>query len=258
MSFLISRFVGKCVIVTGAASLNGIGFATAARLAGEGASVVLTDIDGDGVALRAAELAASGHAVLGLAHDVTDEAQWDAVVSQAVDRFGRLDGLVNNAGICILRPLAEVARAEWDRQIAINLTGTFLGCARAIDQMRAQGGGGAIVNVSSVAGLVGMRRTAAYAASKGGVRLLTKTLAIEVAAEGIRVNSVHPGVTETDIQIGVRASNPAQSAAIAQSVPMGRTAEPSELAASIAFLLSADASYVTGIELVVDGGLCAQ
>jgi len=254
----ITRFEGKSVLVTGAASVNGIGFATAARLAGEGASVTLTDIDGAQVACRARELQERGCAALGLAQDVTDEERWQAVIDEAAERFGGLDGLVNNAGIAILNPVAEVGLDVWNRQIAINLTGTFLGCRTAIARMRAQGRGGAIANVSSAAALVGMRRTSAYAASKGGVRLLSKTLAMEVAPDNIRVNSVYPGVIETDIQIGVRQSNPAESAAVAAAVPLGRTGSPAQLAAAIAFLLSDDASYVTGTELVVDGGLTAQ
>jgi NAD(P)-dependent dehydrogenase (short-subunit alcohol dehydrogenase family) len=253
-----ARFAGQSVLVTGTASRNGIGFATARRLAGEGAAVTLTDIDGPQVAARAEELRAEGFAAQDLAHDVADAAQWDAAVAAAVERFGSLDGLVNNAGIVILQEVEATGLAEWQRQIDINLTGTFLGCRAAIAQMRAQGRGGAIVNVSSVAGLVGMRRTSAYAASKGGVRLMTKTLALEGAPDRIRVNSAHPGVFETDIQIGVRQSNPGASAAVAAAVPLGRTGDPAEMAGAIAFLLSRDAGYVTGTELVVDGGLTAQ
>lgn len=258
MSQSVTRFLGKTVLVTGGASLNGIGYAAARRLAAEGAKVVITDIDGVEAEQRATELRVEGSEALGLMQDVTSEQQWADVVAQVVARFGGLDGLVNNAGISLLHGIEEVGLDEWNKQISINLTGTFLGCRAAIAHMRAQGRGGAIVNVSSVAGLVGMRRTSAYSATKGGVRLMTKTLALEAGLDGIRVNSVHPGVTETDIQINVRKSDPAQSAAIAASIPLGRVAAPAELGAAIAFLLSEDASYITGSELAVDGGLTAQ
>lgn len=254
----MTRMADRVVIVTGAASPRGIGFATAVRLCAEGARVVLTDIDGEGAAARAAELGGQGAEALGLAHDVASEAGWDAVVDAALARFGRIDALVNNAGIVLLAPFGETSLADWNRQIDINLTGTFLGCRAVMRQMQRQDGGGAVVNVSSVAGLVGMRRTSGYAASKGGVRLLSKTLALEGAADGIRVNSVHPGVIETDIQQGARGSDPSASAAIAAVIPLGRTGQPDHLAAAIAFLLSDDAAYVTGTELVVDGGLTAQ
>lgn len=145
----------------------------------------------------------------------------------------------------------------WHRQIEVNLTSVYLGSRRLIGHFRAHGGG-AIVNVSSAAGIVGMRRCTAYAASKGGVRLMTKTLALECGLDNIRVNSVHPGVTETDIQKVARADAAGDSSAIAAAVPLGRTAEPDELGSAIAFLLSDDASYITGTELIVDGGLTAQ
>jgi len=246
------------VLVTGAASRNGIGFATASRLAAEGASVTLTDIDSDQVEQRAHELRADGGDAQGLVLDVADEAQWQGAIERTVSRFGSLDGLVNNAGICLLQRIEAAEMAAWRKQIDVNLTGVFLGCRAAIAQMRAQGRGGAIVNISSAAGLVGMPRTTAYSATKGGVRLMTKTLAIEAAPQNIRVNSIHPGVTETDIQIEVRKADPAASAAAAAAVPLGRTAAPSELGAAIVFLLSPDASYITGAELAVDGGLTAQ
>ena len=258
MTHTALRFAGKSVLVTGAASPNGIGFATALRLVAEGARVTLTDIDGDGAARRASELRSQGFEALGLAHDVSDEARWEAVIGAVVDGFGSLDGLVNNAGISLLDPVERVSLEVWNRQIDVNLTSVFLGCRAAIARMRAQGHGGAIVNVSSVAGLIGMRRTAAYSASKGGVRLLSKTLALEVAAENIRVNSVHPGVCETDIQIGVRQSGPDASGKVAASIPMGRIGEPRHMGAAIAFLLSDDADYITGAELAIDGGLTAQ
>lgn len=251
------RFSDRTVMVTGAASARGIGLAAARRIGEEGGRLVLTDLDAARLDERVAELAAIGAQALACPHDVSDEASWEEVMRQAVARFGRIHGLVNNAGIAVLAPVEALDLAQWDRQIAVNLTSVYLGCRLMIAHMRRQEGG-AIVNVSSVAGLVGMRRCTAYSASKGGVRLMTKTLALEAGADRIRVNSVHPGVVETDIQKAARADSAGDSAAISAAVPLGRTAAPAELGAVIAFLLSDDASYVTGAELAVDGGLTAQ
>jgi NAD(P)-dependent dehydrogenase (short-subunit alcohol dehydrogenase family) len=251
------RFAGRTVLVTGAASARGIGFATAKRVGQEGGRLILTDLDGDGLEARVADLAAIGTPAIAVRHDVTDAADWEAVVDLGIARFGRIDGLVNNAGITVLALVEAMEPAMWHRQIEVNLTSVYLGSRRLIGHFRAHGGG-AIVNVSSAAGIVGMRRCTAYAASKGGVRLMTKTLALECGLDNIRVNSVHPGVTETDIQKVARADAAGDSSAIAAAVPLGRTAEPDELGSAIAFLLSDDASYITGTELIVDGGLTAQ
>jgi NAD(P)-dependent dehydrogenase (short-subunit alcohol dehydrogenase family) len=251
------RFKGKTVIVTGAASAKGIGFASARRIAREGGQVVLTDLDGEALAARVADIEALGGVALAVPHDVTQEAEWAEVLSRSTVRFGPVHGLVNNAGITVLAVIEALDPAMWHRQIEVNMTSVYLGCRLLIGHFR-ENGGGAIVNVSSVAGLVGMRRTAAYAASKGGVRLMTKTLALECGTDGIRVNSVHPGVVETDIQKVARRDASGDSAAIAAAIPLGRTAVADELGAAVAFLLSDDASYITGTELAVDGGLTAQ
>ncbi len=251
------RFAGKTVLVTGAASARGIGFATAKRVSEEGGKLILTDLDEDGLAARVADLAAFGVEALSVRHNVTDARDWDAVLAEGINRFGRIDGLVNNAGITILARVEDLDPIQWHRQIEVNLTSVYLGCRLLIAHFRDRGGG-AIVNVSSAAGLVGMRRCTAYSASKGGVRLMTKTLALECGPDNIRVNSVHPGVTETDMQKVARADASGDSKATAAAVPLGRTAEPYELGAAIAFLLSDDASYITGTELIVDGGLTAQ
>ncbi|WP_336967514.1 SDR family NAD(P)-dependent oxidoreductase [Sphingobium aromaticiconvertens] len=252
------RLTGRIVIVTGAASRSGIGFATARRIGAERAIVILTDLNGLDVEARAAELRSMGIAAEGIAQDVTDEQGWSDLIADVVDRHGRLDGLVNNAGIVILAPVGELSLDDWNKQVDVNMTSVFLGCRAAMGHMRRIGNGGAIVNVSSVAGLVGMRRTAAYSASKGGVRLMSKSLALEGAPDAIRVNSVHPGVIETDIQNGARSGSPSDSAAIAAAIPLGHTGRPDYLADAIAFLLSSDAAYITGTELIVDGGLTAQ
>lgn len=246
---------GKVAIVTGAASAAGLGFATARRLAREGARVVLTDIDVGQVAARAAAL---GDTALGLGQDVTDAASWEAVIAATVARFGRVDVLVNNAGIAVLRSIDALEPTDWNRQIEVNLTSVYLGCRAVLARMRVQGGGGAIVNLSSVAGIVGVAGTGAYAASKGGVRALSKVIALEGAREGIRCNSIHPGMIATDMMKTSVSDNPDEHATLTAGIPMGRLGEADDIAATILFLVSDDAKYITGAEFVVDGGLTAQ
>jgi NAD(P)-dependent dehydrogenase (short-subunit alcohol dehydrogenase family) len=249
---------GKVALVTGAASAGGLGFAAARIMARQGASVFLTDIDGAAVAARAQDLRDLGFAARAMQHDVTDEAAWAAVVAAIVDAFGKIDIVVNNAGIAVLRAMSEMTKADWDRQLAVNLDSVYLGTKAALDQMRRQGGGGSIVNMSSVAGLVGVPGTAAYAASKAGVRLFSKTVALEAARENIRVNTVHPGMIWTDMQKVAIADNKEVFDQIVQAVPMGRLGEPDDIGAMVAFLASDDAAYITGAEFVVDGGMVAQ
>jgi len=247
----------KTIIVTGAASAGGLGFATARLLARQGHAVTLTDLDGDAAAVRAEELRAEGLTATGLAQDVTDEAGWAALIAQVSGETGRIDGLVNNAGIAVLKWTADLDAAAWDRQIDVNLKSVYLGCRAVLPVMEAQGSG-SIVNLSSIAGLVGVAGASAYAASKGGVRLYSKALALEVAAKGIRVNSVHPGVIWTEMQKVAIEDNPDQYDAINATIPMKRMGEPDDIGEMIAFLISDRAKYVTGGEFVVDGGLTAQ
>jgi len=249
---------GKVALVTGAASAGGLGFAAAHIMARQGASVFLTDIDGGSVEARAAELRAQGLTAQAKEHDVTDEAAWADVIGDVVAAFGKIDIVVNNAGIAVLRPMSEMTKADWDRQLAVNLDSVYLGTKAALDQMRKQGSGGSIVNMSSVAGLVGVPGTAAYAASKAGVRVFSKTVAIEAARENIRVNTIHPGMIWTDMQKVAIADNKEVFDQIVQSVPMGRLGEPEDIGAMVAFLASDDAKYITGAEFVVDGGMVAQ
>jgi len=254
----MSRFDGKVALVTGAASAAGLGFATARRLARDGARVMLTDLQTDAVHERAAELTAEGCTVAAMAHDVTSEEAWGQVMAEVGRQFGGIDILVNNAGIAVLKWMDAMTLADWQRQIDVNLTSVYLGCAAALPRMRAQGRGAAIVNLSSVAGLVGLPGTGAYAASKAGVRLFSKAIAMEVARENIRVNSVHPGVIWTDMQKVAIADNKEIYDKINEGIPMGRMGEPDDIAAMIAFLASDDAQYVTGGEFTVDGGFTAQ
>lgn len=249
---------GKVALVTGVASAEGLGFAAARKMAGQGAHLFLTDIDAAGAEARAADLRAAGHEAQAAAQDVTDEAGWAATIAAVVAAFGRLDILVNNAGIAVLKMMSEMTKPDWDRQLRVNLDSVYLGCKAGIDQMRRQGGGGSIINLSSVAGLVGVPGCAAYSASKGGVRLMTKTIALETAREGIRVNSVHPGSIWTDMQKVAIADNKEQFDIIENAIPMGKLGQPDDIGAMIAFLASDDAGYITGAEFTVDGGLTAQ
>jgi NAD(P)-dependent dehydrogenase (short-subunit alcohol dehydrogenase family) len=249
---------GKVALVTGAASAAGLGFASARMMARAGAQVMLTDIAADAVLSRAAELQGEGLKAEGMAHDVTSATEWEAVLSASVKAFGKIDILVNNAGIAVLKWMDALDVDDWQRQIDVNLTSVYLGCRVALRQMRAQGTGGSIINFSSVAGLVGIPGAAAYAASKGGVRIMTKAIAMECAKENIRVNSVQPGVIWTDMQQVAIRDNPAQYDAINATIPMGRMGEPDDIAAMVTFLASDASKYVTGGEFTVDGGLTAQ
>ncbi|MCA1683411.1 MAG: glucose 1-dehydrogenase [Actinobacteria bacterium] len=240
---------GKVALVTGGAS--GIGRATVLRLATAGMRVVATDIDAAG-----ANVVAAIEGAMFVEHDVRDEAAWERAVEATLQAHGRLDVLVNNAGISRVAAVTEMTLADWRSLMAVNLDGVFLGVKHGVLAMRRHGDGGAIVNVSSISGIVGAPRSSAYCASKGGVRLLTKAVALECAAEGIRVNSVHPGAVSTPIWSKVKAGPDAQ-AAIAAAQPMGRMAEPSEVADAIAFLASDAARFMTGSELVVDAGFTA-
>lgn len=248
----------KVAIITGAASPKGIGFATATRLAEEGAKVVLTDIDQVEIAVRAFELRNAGHQAIGLAHNAVEEAAWEDVLGATHAEFGHLDILVNNAAICVLSHLVDMTLDNWRRQLDVNGSMTFLGCRTAARQMQASGRGGAIVNVASVASLVAGEYGGAYCASKGAVHMLTKVMAIETAKHGIRVNSVHPGYTSTQMLGDVAGDPEAQLSQLLANIPARRFAQPSEIAGAIAFLASDDASFCNGTSLVVDGGQTAQ
>ncbi len=246
------------VIVTGAASKDGIGYATACRLGQEGARVVITDIDENRLHDRIADLTDRNIDAIGFAHDVTTEDSWEQVVAGTLDKFGQVNGLVNNAGVVHLSPTLEYSLAQWQQQVATNLTSVFLGCRRVISEFVRQKSAGAIVNLSSIAGTVGIERGAGYSASKGGVRLLTKSLALEFARQNIRVNSVHPGAIETEISAQAKRYEPERMQAFAEAIPMGHEGEPSDVAALVVFLLSDQAKYITGAEFSIDGGLTAQ
>ena len=256
---MTGRLAGKVALVTGAAS--GLGAETARRLAREGAAVMLSDFRvGDAEAVTAEIIAAGGLAAF-IAHDVTSEDDWSAAVTATTTIHGRLDILVNNAGIVGNQlDLMTHSLADWRRILAVNLDGVFLGM-RAVGPVMAGQGGGSIVNLSSIMGKVAMPNVTAYAASKGGVLMLTKAAAVEWAPLGIRVNSVHPGFIDTPMVANAlhaaENGNEMRSAIIAAH-PLGRLGMPREIADAVVFLASDEASFMTGAELVVDGGYTAQ
>lgn len=252
------RVAGKVIIVTGAASNPGLGRTTALALAAEGARLVVTDIDGAGAEDCAREIRDGGGEALAMRHDVTSEADWQAVMAKTTEAYGRLDGLVNNAGIAVLKRMEDMTLADWNRQIEVNLTSVFLGCKYAMAPMRASGGG-SLINLSSVAGLVGMATCVAYGAAKGGVRIMSKSIAVEGAPDNIRCNSVHPGVIWTNMQANATgASDPSAVPVGRERVPLGRVGAPADIANCVVYLASDEASYVTGAEFTIDAGMTAQ
>ena len=248
------RLKDKVVIITG--GVGGIGSATVRRFAVEGAKLVIVDVnENEGEAL-AGELKDDGYAATFISLDVTNEQQWIRAVDATIEKYGQLDILVNNAGIFRMETVDETDLELWNRIQEVNATGVFLGIKHGAAAMR-RSGGGSIVNISSGAGIVGSTTGAAYHASKGAVRLLTKAAAIQYAADGIRVNSVHPGVTNTPMIRELMADKTAGAGFLA-GTPMGRLGRPEEIANAILFLASDEASFITGAELVVDGGFTAQ
>ena len=253
----MGRLQDKVAIVTGAASEQGLGAAIARRFAEEGAKVVVTDIEERGVQACAAGIVARGGQAIAWRQDATDEEEWTRTIERTLATWGRLDVLVNNAGIAVLKPIEEFTLADYERQMRVNMTSVFLGTRAALPAMR-RGGGGSIVNMSSVAGLVGVPGVSVYAASKAGVKLFSKSVALECAKERIRCNSVHPGLIDTDMQRVALRDNPGQYEVLNASVPMGYMGEPLDIANCVLFLASDEAKYITGAEFVVDGGLIAQ
>jgi NAD(P)-dependent dehydrogenase (short-subunit alcohol dehydrogenase family) len=257
---------GKVALVTGGAS--GIGAGCALRLAEEGAIVVVTDVQDAKGGEVVAEIKNAGGKARFVHHDTTSEDEWVGVIADIEKTEGRLDILVNNAGIAVAAPsITMMSLADWRRQQAVNVDGVFLGIKHSLPFMRKAGNGGSIVNMSSVAGLKGSPALAGYCATKGAVRLFTKSVALECAnfKDGIRVNSVHPGIIETPIWIAIAgmgqpgANAPPDLDAMTQaSVPLGVKGLPSDIANGVLWLASDQSRYVTGQELVIDGGLTVR
>ena len=251
----MGRLDGKVAIISGGA--RGQGAAEARIFAREGAKVVIGDLlDAEGTRV-AAEISESGGDALYVHLDVTQEEDWRSAVEAAVSSFGKLDILVNNAGIWRRGRVEDTTVEDWDMIMDVNAKGVFLGTKLAIPEMR-KAGGGSIINISSTAGLVGGPRSSAYTASKGAVRLFTKATAVQYAREGIRANSVHPGPIDTPmIQQVWQGEEQSREAALART-PLGRIGTPEDIAYGVLFLASDESSFMTGSELVIDGGSTAQ
>ena len=246
----MKRVQDKVILVTGAAM--GMGKAHCELLAEQGARVYAADVDqAAGRAVAEGIRAAGGRAEF-LALDVTRQGDWERAVATIVAQAGRIDVLVNNAGILILKPVQETTVADWDRIFDINAKGVFLGTQAVIAPMKAQGSGN-IINISSIYGIVGAPSAAAYEATKGAVRLFTKACAVDLVSFGIRVNSVHPGVIETPMTRELLATEEGRTALLGATL-LKRPAKPQEVSQAVLFLASDESSFVHGAELVVDGG----
>ena len=260
------RLDGKVALITGAASgiegeVMGIGGACARRFAREGANVVVTDLDAERGAVTAAQIETEetdGGAIF-VPLDVTDEDQWVRAIVKAVSNYGRLDILIHCAGTATTGTVENTPADEWNAMMAVHANGVFLGTKHAIPEMR-RAGGGSVVIVSSIDALVGGSHGTAYSAAKGASRSFTKAAAIQYAAENIRVNSVHPGYTDTPLSRRVVSEIMADGSPDPRlpRVPINRLADSNEIAAPILFLASDEASYITGTEVVIDGGITAQ
>lgn len=256
----MGRVEGKIALVTGAGS--GLGRATAILLAREGARVAVTDINAEGVRATAGAIDAERPgAALALEHDVTDESRWQAVLKETAGRFGGLHVLVNNAGIPGRGSVEEIDYAQWSRVHRIDLDSVFFGCKHAIPWIR-DSGGGSIINISSISGIVAGHNLAAYNSAKAAVRHLSKSVALHCAKQkyDIRSNSVHPAFVRTPILDGhvARFGEAEAYAKLGRQLPIGRIGEPEDVAYAVLFLASDESRFITGTEIVIDGGLSAM
>lgn len=254
---MAGRLQGKVALITGAAS--GLGAESARRMSEEGARVILTDVSAEAGTDVADQIQARGGEAVFMAHDVTSEAAWAEVAARGMEAFGRIDVLLNSAGVGGGEPILETTYESWRRVIAINLDGTFLGM-HVVAPIMAKAGSGSIINISSILGKVGSPGAPAYCASKGGVLMLTKATALELAPLGVRVNSIHPGFIDTPMVSNAlheaENGNEMRDMIISRHA-MGRLGRPREIADGVVFLASDESSFMTGSELVIDGGYTA-
>jgi len=248
------RLENKVALISGGA--RGMGAVEAKLFASEGARIIIGDIREEEGRQVEAQINESGGNCFFTHLDVTSEANWLEAVAQAVGRYGKLDILINNAGIFPMEKVEETTEESWDMVMDVNAKGVFLGTKSVIPAMRAAGGG-SIINLSSIAGLVGSTYSASYNASKGAVRLLTKSTAIQYAKEGIRANSIHPGLIDTLMAANLLADEDLRQRRVA-TTPMGRVGRAEEIAYGALYLASDESSFMTGSELVIDGGFTAQ
>jgi NAD(P)-dependent dehydrogenase (short-subunit alcohol dehydrogenase family) len=249
------RLAGKVAIVTGAAS--GIGLASAFTFAREGARVVIVDVNRDGGERAVQKIVAEGGEAVFECADISREAVVSRIVADTLARWKRIDILFNNAGVVLVKPLEETAEAEWDRLMAINVKAAFLAIKHVVPHMR-RAGGGVILNTGSIGSFVGQLNTPAYIASKGAIALLTKSLALDYARDGIRVNCLCPGITDTPMlreHLGDGPEGEAKIRSRLSRVPLGALLKPEELARAALYLVSDDSAGITGITHIVDGGL---
>ncbi len=251
----MKRFEDKVAIVTGAG--NGIGLAMAHAFAAEGARVVVADINEASGARAVAEIAAAGGQAISVPTDVADEARVETMVQEVLDQLGRIDILVNNAGIVVHKLLLDLDQSDWDRQLAVQLTGPFLTSKHVGRHMVQRGGGGKIVNISSVSAVMGRVKGGPHCTAKAGLTLLTKVLAMELAQYQINVNAVAPGLIDVPAQRNEENLSEAYQTRYLEEVPLGRMGQPSDIAKAVLFLSSDDADWITGQLYLVDGGLMA-
>ena len=254
----MGRLDNKVAVVTGGASNPSLGRAMSIAFAQEGAKVVLTDIDTEGGKKVEEEILNFSGEAFFIKQDVTSSEDWEEVRNQTLGKYNKIDILVNNAGIAIIKPLEETSEEEWDKTIDVNLKSVFLGCKTFLPDMRKQKSG-SIINISSIAGLVGLSNCSAYNASKGGVRLLTKNIAVEYGDFNVRCNSIHPGFMATNMNDPkVIAERGRDINALTDAIPLKRMGTAEDIANCALFLASDESVYVTGSEYTVDAGLTAK